>query len=81
MGPADPKTKDIMRKENYRSISLIQKDAKILRKVPVNSSYQHIKRIIYHNQVEFIPVMQKLFKIHKLFYEIYHIKGMKDKIT
>jgi len=57
MGPADPQTKDIMRKENYRPISFIHKDAKILRKLPVNSIHQHIKRIIYYNQVEFIPVM------------------------
>lgn len=34
MGPADPKTKDNMRKENYRPISLIHKDAKIALKLP-----------------------------------------------
>ena len=75
-----PKSDKYVRKKKLQANITNEHTPKVLNKILASQNPQHFKRIIYHDQVEFIPGMQGFFNIHNSINGIHHTNTLKSKI-
>ena len=71
--------KDITTTENYKPISLMNIDTKILNNILAKLIRQHIEKIIHHDKLRFILEIQRFFNMCKSINVIHHINKLKNK--
>ena len=74
-----PKPDKDATKKKLQSNNTNKHRCKKINKILANQMQQNSKKIIHLNQVDFVPVMQGFFNIHKSVNKIHHINPLKKK--